>query len=212
MAGRREKEEVWVGGTGFGHLLGMELPAFSRRAPWGRAHAQGMISPAPHAPSILGCLTTPHVLPEAWEVEEELILCIYIYIYTVHVYTGLYPLPAGTSGIATLHGRNGSAGRHGPEPGHVPCLGMLPKVFLVKWRSRGAVVRAEGSLAGDAEMLLRTVLPPLGAGLQPGDGSVPWCAFMTGLLPLVLVHRSARLLLQGLPGHWRPCNAFCPLW
>lgn len=30
-------------------------------------------------------------------------------------------------------------------------------------------------------------------------------------LPLVLVCCSARLLLQGLPGHWRPCNAFYSL-
>lgn len=32
------------------------------------------------------------------------------------------------------------------------------------------------------------------------------------VLPRVLVCCSARLLLQGLPGHWRPCNAFYSLW
>lgn len=48
-------------------------------------------------------------------------------------------------------------------------------------------------------MPLWMVLLALGTGLQGGHG-------------LVVVLSSARLLLQGLPGHWRPCNAFYLLW
>lgn len=130
---RKEGEErgglrkVWEGGWGSVISPAWSCPPFPAGLPAGHAHDLAVAQLDDFLwllmPILSWDVSHHSPCPPQGLGDGERALSLSLSTYTGCILdTGSYPLPASTSGIATLHSRYGSEGCRGPEPGHVKCV------------------------------------------------------------------------------------------